>query len=49
MLAGRIKGGRMADKVQLKLTSDILVPDIPPKFKSKYQKWRHEANYKKAI
>lgn len=38
----------MADKVQLKLSHDITIPDIPPKFKSKYQKWRHEANYKKA-
>lgn len=38
----------MAEQIQLGFSEDI--PQIKPiiKFKSKYQKWKYEANYRKA-
>jgi len=38
----------MAQQIQLGISADI--PQIKPaiKFRSKYQKWQHEANYRKA-
>ena len=38
----------MAQQIQLGISADIPQVKPPIKFKSKYQKWKYEANYREA-